>query len=169
MTVVLRCGFRASCVCGRTSLRRTRIRWSECGKFMRRNLRARKSETGKEQFSATVLVVFLFALPHWDNTSVGHFTHCMFKLNRGVVDAEVSMQAFLYIPQDALANRGGNVGNRDVAREGASFRADAPTVKVVHVVDAVDGADGGLDQFKLHAAGRALEQDVEGFADDAEA
>src|SRR4029077_19363989 len=119
--------------------------------------------------SAAVLVVFLLALTHGDNTSVGHFTHCMFKLNRGVVDAEVSMQAFLYIPQDALAHRGGNVGNRDVAREGASFRADAPTVKVVHVVDAVDGADGGLDQFKLHAAGRALEQDIKCFADDAEA
>jgi hypothetical protein len=49
------------------------------------------------------VVVFL-ALTHWDNTPVGHFAHRMFKLNRGVVDAEVSMQTVFYVAQDALAN-----------------------------------------------------------------
>ena len=61
------------------------------------------------------MVVFLFALAHWDHTSMGHFAHCMLKLNRRVVDAEVSMQAVFYITQDALAHRRRDIGNRDVA------------------------------------------------------
>jgi len=35
----------------------------------------------------------------------------------------------------------------------------------VHVVDALDGADGTLDQFELHAAGCAFEQNVQRLAD----
>jgi len=54
------------------------------------------------------------------------------------------------------------------AGECASFRADVPAVEVVHVVDAVDRADGGLDQFELQAARRAFEEDIQSLAHDAE-
>src|SRR2546430_9915291 len=41
-------------------------------------------------------------------------------------------------------------------------------MQVVHIVDALDAPDGGFDTLQFHAAGRALEKNVERLAHNAE-
>jgi len=43
-------------------------------------------------------------LPHWYHASVRHFTHRVLKLNGGVMDAEIVMEPFFDIAQDALTD-----------------------------------------------------------------
>jgi len=47
-----------------------------------------------------------------------------------------------------------------------SIAADAPDVQVMHFVYAIDFSNCLLDAHQVHAAGRALQQDVQAFADD---
>ena len=63
----------------------------------------------------------LFALAHRNHASMRHFAFHVLELNRGVVDVEVVMQAFLHVAQNALADRRRNIGDRDVAGKRASF------------------------------------------------
>jgi hypothetical protein len=50
------------------------------------------------------VMVLLFAQGHGDHTAMSHFAHRMLELDRGVVNAEVSMQAFFYVAKDAFAD-----------------------------------------------------------------
>ena len=62
----------------------------------------------------------------------------MLELNRGVVDAEVVVQALFHVSQNALTDRWRDIRNRDVAGKRPSFRSNAPAVKVVDIVDPFD-------------------------------
>ncbi len=62
---------------------------------------------------------------------------------------------------------GGNVGDDHMAGQGAGLRTEVPDVEVVDVEDALDSFHSGADGRERDAAGRAFEQDVDGFADDA--
>src|SRR5579863_1584326 len=115
------------------------------------------------------VVVMFFGLAHWNDAAVRHFAHHVLELDGGVIDAEMKMQTLFYVAQDAFAHGRWNVGDGDVTGECASFRADAPDVEIVHVVDSLDGANGIFNQFEFHAARGAFEQDVQGLAHDAKA
>lgn len=86
-----------------------------------------------------------FALADRDDAAMRHFADLMFELDRRVVDAEAMMQAVFYVPQNAFADRGRNVGNRDVAGECARLRSDAPAVQIVNVIHSLNRAN-----FALH-------------------
>ena len=58
---------------------------------------------------------------HRNDAAVGDFADGVFELNGRVADAEVVMQQILYVFQYPLAHRGRNVGDRDVARQGAGL------------------------------------------------
>jgi 3-phosphoglycerate kinase len=51
-----------------------------------------------------VVVVRFFALAHRNHATVGYFADRVFKLDGGVVDAEVVEQALFPVAQDALAD-----------------------------------------------------------------
>jgi hypothetical protein len=106
------------------------------------------------------MVVIPFALAHRNYATVRHFALFMFELDRGVVDAEVAMQAVFHVAQDALTYRGWNIGDGDVAGERPRFRANAPHVEIVHVVDSADRADRVFHQFQLQATRRAFQLDI---------
>ena len=93
----------------------------------------------------------------------------VFKLDGGVADREMVAQHVIELDQDAGALRRRNVGNGDVAGERMAVRAEAPYVQIVDVDDAFDGFHAGADFTERNAARRAFEQDVEGFANDADA
>ena len=54
----------------------------------------------------------------------------------------------------------------DVAGEGVKIRAQTPDMQVVDIVYAVDSGEGLANFDEGEAAGRALQQDVEGLAHD---
>jgi len=110
-----------------------------------------------------------FRLRDRNHAAVGHFADHVLELDRGMVDAEIAEQTLFHFAQDAFADRRRNVGDRNVTGERVSLRSDAPDVKIVHVIDSADGADGGLDLLQLHAARRAFQKNVERLAHDAEA
>ena len=49
-----------------------------------------------------------------NDASMGYFTNRVLELNRGVGDMKFVIQAMLYVPQDTLTDRRGNVGDRDM-------------------------------------------------------
>ena len=49
-----------------------------------------------------------------------------------------------------------------------SLTPDAPHMKVMNVVHSLNASYHRLDLLHLHSTGRSLEQDVQGFSDDAE-
>jgi hypothetical protein len=91
------------------------------------------------------------------------------ELDGGVADLEVVIENVVELDQDAGALRRGNVGDGDVAGQGAGVGAEAPDVQVVDVDDALDGSMPGANGGSETPRGRAFEQDIEGLADDAEA
>src|ERR1700722_1886070 len=112
-------------------------------------------------------VLMFWALDNGYYTSMSNFTNDVLELDRRVVNLEVMMQAGFHVAQNAFADRGRDVGDRDVAGERVSLRADAPDVQIVNVVDAVDRTDGGCDTFQLQTAWRAFEQDIQSLTHDA--
>src|SRR6266496_2909167 len=118
---------------------------------------------------ASLMMMMFFALAHRYHAPMRHFAHGMLELNGRVVDSEVVIQALFHIAQNALAGGRRNVGNRDVTRQRAGFRAKAPDVKIVNIVDALNIANGGFDAIKLHSSRRAFEKNVQGLAHNAEA
>jgi len=104
-----------------------------------------------------------------DNAAVGFFAACVLKLDGGVADLEVVFEDVVDLDEDAGALRRGNVVDEDVAGEGAGLGAEAPDVEVVDVEDALDLFHAGAYCRQGDAAGRAFKEDVEGFADDADA
>lgn len=70
-----------------------------------------------ESLVPRAVMMMLYALAHRDHASVRHFAFLMLKLDRGVIDAEVMVQAVFYVAEDTLADRGWNVCNRDMAGE----------------------------------------------------
>src|SRR5258708_15523042 len=106
---------------------------------------------------------------HRNHAAMRYFALHMLELDGGMVDAELVVQAVLHVAQDALADRRWDVGNCDVAGERAGFRPNTPAVQVVHVVDTVNGSDGGRHQLKLHAPRSAFEQNIQSFTHNAKA
>ncbi len=90
----------------------------------------------------------------------------VFELNGGVVDVEVVFYHGVDFKQDAVALRGRDVSDGDVAGEGVGLGAEAPDVEVVDVEDAFDRLHVLADMAEGEAARCAFEEDVEGFADD---
>ena len=85
-------------------------------------------------------MVFL-GLAHRNNASMGYFAFGVFELDRGVDHAEIVVQDFFNVAQDAFARGRRNVGNGDVAGEGMTLRSDAPDVQIVHIVHSPDRTD----------------------------
>ena len=92
----------------------------------------------------------------------------VFELNSGVADLKLFAEQTVELDEDARAFRWRNVGDGDVACQRARMRAKAPDVQVVDVDDALDGFHAGTDLGRRAAARRAFEEDVQGFADDAD-
>src|SRR5215469_11656511 len=113
------------------------------------------------------MVMMLRALTHRNDTSMRHFAHDMLELDRGVIDAKVVMQPLLDIAQDTLTHRWRNIGDRNMTGQSMRFRSDTPYMKVVYVVDSLDRANRQFDLLQLHAARRALHQNVQRLAHNA--
>ena len=69
----------------------------------------------------------------------------MLELDGGVGDVEVLAQHVVEIDEDAVALRGRNVCDSDMAGQGAGLRAEAPHMKVVHVDDAFNSLHAGAN------------------------
>ncbi len=90
-----------------------------------------------------------------------------FELDGGVVDLEAMLQGVVDFLEDRAGLGEGAVADGDVAGESVGVGGEAPDVEVVDTEDAGDLLDGGADLGDLEALGGALEEDVEGLADDA--
>src|SRR6266480_7845235 len=101
-----------------------------------------------------------FGFPYRNDAAVRHFAFDVLKLDGGVIDTEVVVQDLFDIAQDAFAHRGRNVGDGDVTGERMAFRADAPYVQVMDVVDPFDLADGVFQKVTSPASSHALSQHV---------
>lgn len=76
---------------------------------------------------------------------------------------------FLDGGEDAFAAVEMHVRDARVQAEGVVTAAERPDVEIVNFLDALDGEDGAGDLFDLQFAGTALEEDVGGFAENADA
>src|ERR1700683_1859715 len=101
-----------------------------------------------------------------NETAVGYLADDVLELQGGVVDAEALAQDDIEAVEDEVALGGRDVGDDDVAGESVGVGAEAPDMQVVDVFDAVDGGEGSANLDEGDAAGRAFEEDVEGFAHD---
>ena len=88
------------------------------------------------------------------------------ELDGGVGDVEAVAQGTVNGVEDRGALGDGHLGDGDVAGERVGGRAERPAVQVVDVEDAGDGCERGANIGQRDGAGRAFEQDIEGFADD---
>ena len=104
-----------------------------------------------------------------DYAAVGFRAAYVLELDGGVADVVVVLEQVVEVEQDAGALGGGNVGDGDVAGEGAGLGAEVPYVEVVDVEDAFDGFHSGADYWERNAAWSAFKKDVERLADDADA
>ena len=67
------------------------------------------------------VVVMFHAVANRNHASMRHLAFHMLELDGGVVDVKVMMQSVLHITKNALADRGRNVGNRDMAGKSMGF------------------------------------------------
>ena len=104
----------------------------------------------------------------WSRAAMSGFAAGDLELDGGVVDVKAVAEGGIDAGEDVAALGHGHLGDGDVAGEGVGVRAEGPDVKVVDVEDAFDGLHGLTDCGELEAARRAFEEDVEGFADDAD-
>jgi hypothetical protein len=58
-----------------------------------------------------VVMMVLFALAHRNYATMRHFALLVLKLDGGVVDAEVVVQAFFHVAQNPLAHGRWNIGD----------------------------------------------------------
>src|SRR5262249_52321638 len=84
--------------------------------------------------------------------------YLMLELNRGVADMEALVKKPVDSTQnpDALGER--NIGNRDVAAQGVSARAEAPDVHVMNCLDTLHAQHGRNHVIEANATGQALEE-----------
>jgi len=115
-----------------------------------------------------LVMVMMFGFADRDDAAVGDFAFDVFELDGGVDHAEIMLQDFFHVTENAFAGRGRDVGDGDVAGERVAFRADAPDVQVVDVIHALNLANGRFDVIEPHAARSAFQQDVHGLAQDAD-
>ena len=80
-----------------------------------------------------------------DDAAVEDFAIGVFELDSGVVDVEVLPGEGVDLEQDAVALGRRNVVDGDVAGEGVGLGSEAPDVKVVDVLDALDSFEAGAD------------------------
>ena len=92
----------------------------------------------------------------------------MLELDGGVADLKMIFQNMVELDEDASAFRRRNIGDGDVAGQGARVRAEAPDMQVMNVDNALDFFHASANGGQRDAARRAFEQDVESFADDAD-
>src|SRR5262249_6078577 len=88
------------------------------------------------------------------------------ELNGGMADREAFGQHAVDAAQNGIAGRGRHVLDQDVAAQGVRAGTETPDVEVVNVEHAVDLPGGVGDVGEFHPARQALQQDVEGLADD---
>src|ERR1019366_7969366 len=96
-----------------------------------------------------------------DDAAVRHLADRQLELDGGVMDVEAFAHLLANQAQNALALGRGHVGDGHMAGKRVSVAADAPHVQIVHIVHSRNGANDLLNSLQLHAAGRALQQDVE--------
>ena len=113
-----------------------------------------------------VVVMMRFGFLEGNEAAVGDLAIHVLELQGGVVDEEALAQHELDAIEDQVARRGRDVGDDDVAGEGVGVGAEAPDMQVVDIFDTLDSGEGGSNLDEGDAAGRAFEQDVEGFAHD---
>ena len=104
----------------------------------------------------------------WGGAAVGGFAAGGFELDGGVGDVELVAEGLVEAFEDAATVGHGHVSDGDVAGEGVGAGAQGPDVEVVDVDDAGDGLHRLADGGELEVARGAFEEDVEGFADDAD-
>src|SRR5579863_1848937 len=102
-----------------------------------------------------------------DHAAFGNGAVFVFELDGGVADVEMRLEDMVEVFEDAGALGGRDVGNGDVAGEGAGLGAEGPAVEVVDVEHAGDGFHVIADVGDVEATGDAFEKDLEGFANDA--
>ena len=102
-----------------------------------------------------------------DYAAVQDFAVFVFELEGGVADVVVVFEDVVDLLHDAGGCGGRDVGDGDVAGEGAGVGAKGPDMEVVDVEDAGNALHGGADFVEADAGGCAFEKDVESFADDA--
>src|SRR5215471_17673211 len=110
----MRCGFRGSCGCERTSGPKTRMRLKPCVKFIKNRIEGgatgvcRAVTPGSPLCESVrvpvvlVLVVFVVLIFDRNHTAVRGLADHVFELNRGVVDSEARAQLFFDFAQDAI-------------------------------------------------------------------
>src|SRR5436190_127015 len=80
----------------------------------------------------------------------------VFELDGGVGDVEAVFEDLVEAAKDAVAGRGRDIFDQDMAAQRVSARAEAPDMEVVDVEHAVDGAHGGGDIAEVNAARQAF-------------
>jgi len=100
---------------------------------------------------------------------VGFRAAYVLELDGGVAYVVVVLEQVVEVEQDAGALGGGNVGDGDVAGEGAGLGAEVPYMEIVDIKDAFDGFHSGADYWERNAAWSAFKKDVERLANDADA
>src|SRR5215469_13382443 len=102
-----------------------------------------------------------------DHATLRYSAVFMLELDGGVADVEVGFEDAIQVCEDAEAFGGRDVGNGDVAGQGAGLRTERPAVEVVNVENSGDGLHVVADVIEVDAAGGAFKEDLEGFADNA--
>jgi hypothetical protein len=122
---------------------------------------------------AVMVMVFLAGftgkLFHGNNATMEFRAVFMLELNGGVGDVEVLAKNVVELDENAVALRGRNVGNGDMAGQGAGLRAETPDMEIMNIDNALNFLHAGANILQRAIAGRALEKNIEGFADDADA
>ena len=103
---------------------------------------------------------------HGDHAAFENLAILVFELDGGVADIEVVFEHMPEPRKNSGAFRWGNVVDGDVTGQGAGLRAETPAMEVVDVEDAGDAFHACTDVTEIDVAGRAFEEDVEGFAHD---
>jgi hypothetical protein len=86
-----------------------RIRWTDaavhdltaiCDYIQEQSTSETARRVAFSMYAASMAVLFL----HRNHAAVSDFANCVLKLDGGVIDAEVMVQAFLHVAQDAFAD-----------------------------------------------------------------
>src|SRR5579872_485805 len=91
----------------------------------------------------------------------------MLELHGRVTDMKMIAQHVIEFHQNTSALRGGDVGDRHVTGQRARMRSEAPYMQIVNIYNTLHRLHAGPNLAQRDSARRALEQDVEGLANNA--